>query len=463
MQEKTQITDFLSGTRNITVPFTFIHDECAYNCTDVLRLLPSKRLVLDAITTDQHLVIKLFPPSKKGQRQLIREQQGYRLATAAGLNVPALLLTSDNMIGCVAIGYQFIENSQPFDLQGEAGATRLLNLMANMHQYGIMQDDIHIDNILMAGDELYVIDLGSIVCEQAGKPLSQAASISNLALLIAQFVPQIQTQLMQLIAVYYQARAWTFDNQHQAQLLLALDLAWQKRKRKYSSKCFRNCTMTKYSHSASCEFAFRSDFLAGLSFDLINNIDSLMATGKALKVGSSATVVQVEIDGRKLVIKRYNIKGFWHFLRRCLQPSRAAISWRNANLLECIGLATPKPLGFIENRIGWLRYTAYFISEYEAAQGLQQVYSNRTPTQQELNQIKYFFSLMATEKISHGDLKASNLLLNEHGKLSIIDLDAMREHTSHKTFLPAFAKDKKRFLKNWDDSKLKAIFQRQVF
>lgn len=217
--------------------------------------------------------------------------------------------------------------------------------------------------------------------------------------------------------------------------------------------------MTQYSHSVNREFSFKTDLLAELPVDFINNIESWMDKGEILKAGNSATVVRVNVDGCELVIKRYNIKGFIHFLRRCFQPSRAAISWRNANLLEFIGLVTPKPLGFIENRITWLRHTAYFISEYEAAKGLQEVYSTRIPTKYELDQIQTFFSLMEKEKVSHGDLKSSNLLINEEGRLSIIDLDSMQEHTRKRVFSRAFNKDKKRFIKNWNDSELKVIFQ----
>ncbi|NQY25708.1 MAG: hypothetical protein HRT92_00860 [Piscirickettsiaceae bacterium] len=462
MSKNKSINLFLQGGRNVSVPFTLSQDDILYNCTKVLRLLPAKRLVLEAQSSKHHLVIKLFSPNHKGRRELAREQQGHQQAKAAGINVPNIILSSNDMADCFAIGYQFIENSQSFNLDNESKSiervANLLELMAKMHKYGIVQNDIHMDNVLLVDETLYLIDLGSIVCEQEGVALSQKKSIDNVALLIAQFVPQIQAQLIEQLPIYYQARGWDFDRQQQADFMQALDKAWQKRKRDYLSKCFRTCTMTQYDHGISREYAFRTDFISELSIDLINNVDSLMDNGKVLKAGNSATVVRVELDGRDLVIKRYNIKGIWHFLRRCFRPSRAAISWRNANLLEFIGIETPKPLGFIENKIGWLRHTAYFISEFTEAEELLNVYQRQKPTEHELNQIANIFDLLQKSQICHGDLKASNLLLDVTGKIWMIDLDSMQEYSNRNLFINAFAKDKDRFLRNWQDPKIKELF-----
>jgi hypothetical protein len=56
------------------------------------------------------------------------------------------------------------------------------------------------------------------------------------------------------------------------------------------------------------------------------------------------------VAGRTLVIKRYNIKGFAHWLKRFWRPSRAWHSWREGNRLAFLGIATPKPLAVLEKR-----------------------------------------------------------------------------------------------------------------
>ena len=57
---------------------------------------------------------------------------------------------------------------------------------------------------------------------------------------------------------------------------------------------------------------------------------------------------------------------------------------------------------------------------------------------------------LRTLKISHGDLKASNILISGD-RVTLIDLDSMKEHTCSCSFEKAWKKDIKRFLKNWSE------------
>jgi len=404
----------------------------------------------------------LFSPAENGLRELKRENNGHKLASEAGVNVPEQVFISDNIGGCSAVIYRFVENAKSFSLSGshinDESVVKLFELLVKLHLHGVYQDDIHMDNILMTNKELYLIDLGSVVCEKKGILLSKKASLKNLAKLVSQFIPTEQVKLIQRLEVYYQERGWGFDEREYEEFLELLSKVWNKSKRDYLSKCFRTCTMTTYKHSFIREYAFRTSFLSAISFDVVKDIELLMSRGQVIKAGNSATVVRLEADGKQLIIKRYNIKNGWHFLRRCLRQSRAAVSWRNANLLEFIGMPTPKPLGFIEQRTGWFRHTAYFISEYTQAEQLLDVYHRRQPSKDELEQISSIFILLQKCRISHGDMKASNLLIDCDSKVSVIDLDAMQEHGSDRLFQRKHNKDKNRFLRNWNDLKLKKIF-----
>ncbi|PHS30247.1 MAG: serine/threonine protein kinase, partial [Methylophaga sp.] len=284
-------------------------------------------------------------------------------------------------------------------------------------------------------------------------------SLANLAMLVVQFKPKQQQILLNRLEVYYQARAWTLSVADRNRVNEFVEKAWQKRKTNYLSKCFRSCTMTAYKKTFSQQYAFRSSFLDEAGSEFIDKIDELVSNGQILKAGNSATVVQVEYAGKKLVIKRYNIKNWWHFLKRCYRPSRAAASWRNGNLLQLLGIATPKPLGFIENRIGFFRKNAYLVCERSGGQEILTVYKYRPPTEDELTQLKDIFKLFKQYRVSHGDLKASNLLIKKKGKIQLIDLDAMEEHGSDKSFQRAFIKDKRRFVENWRNSDIKTAVE----
>ena len=56
-------------------------------------------------------------------------------------------------------------------------------------------------------------------------------------------------------------------------------------------------------------------------------------------------------------------------------------------------------------------------------------------------------------RISHGDLKATNLLWHD-GRVWLIDLDAMMQHRSDKAFSQAWRRDRARLLRNWPASSL---------
>jgi tRNA A-37 threonylcarbamoyl transferase component Bud32 len=453
------VKQFLAG-KPVTERFELEVDGEQYYCEQVLRWLPGRRLVVRALHNGDPILLKLFAPNKKGWRELSREQQGYKACEAAGVAVPAEKLISDDFAGCLAVAYEFIADAEPFQLVSSNQAQMvpaLLQLMVRCHQAGIYQQDIHTDNILMTPRGLFLIDLAS-VRGLPGQALSTKKSLSNLARLVAQFVPDEQQLILKKLNLYYQARGWLYGQTERKSFKALLHKAWQKRKENYLSKCFRACSMTAYHKNRRQEYAVKRSFFKLIGKQAIIDLDEFVEQGKKLKDGNSATVVMTEMGGRKVVIKRYNIKSYWHFLKRCWRPSRAANAWRQGNLLSLLGITTPAVLGFVENRLGPLRKEAYLITEYVDARELSETYQDTAPAKAELKQIQRIFSLMRSYRLSHGDMKASNLLVTQAGQVQLIDLDAMREHHYGWAFRWAFNRDQKRFLRNWQDKSLRSTF-----
>jgi tRNA A-37 threonylcarbamoyl transferase component Bud32 len=68
------------------------------------------------------------------------------------------------------------------------------------------------------------------------------------------------------------------------------------------------------------------------------------------------------------------------------------------------------------------------------------------------------FVLLQRSGISHGDMKATNLITDgEH--LALIDYDGARQHAQQKTLVRALAADKQRFLQNWAN---KPVLQKRL-
>jgi hypothetical protein len=58
------------------------------------------------------------------------------------------------------------------------------------------------------------------------------------------------------------------------------------------------------------------------------------------------------------------------------------------------------------------------------------------------------FKSLHDVRISHGDLKATNLLWHA-GRLLLIDLDAVQQHASSQRHAKAWQRDRARLLRNW--------------
>ncbi|MCJ7774557.1 MAG: hypothetical protein MUP22_15640, partial [Desulfobacterales bacterium] len=239
-----------------------------------------------------------------------------------------------------------------------------------------------------------------------------------------------------------------------------------RRKNEYLKKIYRECTEFVCKRGWNCFMVcVRENYTSEMS-QLLDDPDHYMDSGKLLKAGNTATLALVKVDGRDVVVKRYNIKSFRHGLGRFFRPSRAWVSWRNSHLLRYMNICTPKPVALIERRWGPFRKNAYFITEYVQGVPLNHVFGGKRVNEFDMDaivkktgvMIQSLFDLM----IGHGDFKASNFIVAKDG-ITIIDLDVMKEYTFKWKFRHAFKRDYKRFMKNWEDfSEIERKYQKML-
>jgi tRNA A-37 threonylcarbamoyl transferase component Bud32 len=221
-------------------------------------------------------------------------------------------------------------------------------------------------------------------------------------------------------------------------------------------KVFRTCTDVKVTQNFSQFVAITSGFnvekLALASLD-----QYLTEPQRNIKNGNTCTVAKAELAGKQVVIKRYNIKNFWHGLSRAMRVSRAAKSWANAHRLIIANIATAEPLALVEERMGCLRRRAYFLTEYTDAPDALQFFAQSLRLEQKetvaRNLASVFYKLYLL-KYSHGDCKASNIKIVDSAPV-LIDLDAMQVHfggmLSNWRFEKKHIKDLQRLMKNWEN------------
>lgn len=445
----------------------------------LLRVLPGQRYVGVAEWRGRRVLAKLLV-GRKAARHFARELAGARLLAAQGLTTPLLLadgleegeggwLLFDFLDGAQSLGdaWRAVEGQTFLSDEQQAVLGEALAAIARLHARGLWQDDLHLDNLLRHADRLFVIDGGGVRAQTPGQPLARDQVLANLGVFFAQLPVELEPFIEELLVHYL-----LVNGEHALPLealLKEVDKVRHWRLRDYLRKIGRDCSLFGVRRGASMLRVVRRQEESRLA-PLLADPDAAIAGGQPLKLGGSSTVARVEANGRQLVIKRYNIKGFGHWLKRFWRPSRAWHSWREGQRLDFLGIATPKPLALLELRTLWLRRRAYLITEHTAGEDIIARFKScldtperaASPPEAELQALDQLFAALLRERISHGDLKGSNLLW-QGGHWVLIDLDAMQHHLSAQRFARAYARDRARFLRNWPaDSRLYRLLDERL-
>jgi tRNA A-37 threonylcarbamoyl transferase component Bud32 len=441
----------------------------------LLRVLPGQRYVGAGVWRGRTVLAKLLV-GPKAARHFQRELEGVRLLAAQGMTTPLLLADGleDGEGGWLL--FEFIEQAHSLgDAWAEVESQTPLNdvqqtvlgealsAIAQLHAKGLWQEDLHLDNLLRSHGKLYLIDGAGIRVEEAGKPLSRQKVLENLGVFFAQLPKSLEPFTEELLVHYLLS-----NGEHglpMEALQKQIDKVRSWRLKDYLDKVGRDCSLFSVEDGASGLRAIRREEEAAM-LPVLAKADELLDQGHLYKTGGAASVGRVEVNGRSLVIKRYNIKDVAHWFKRFWRPSRAWHSWREGNRLLFLGIATPKPLALLENRVLGLRSKAYLVTEYLPGPDIIErfapyVASGDAP-ESELLALDLLFQQLISERISHGDLKGHNVFWHQD-RWALIDLDAMCQHSSQSAFATAFTRDRARFMRNWPaDSALHQLLEQRL-
>ena len=181
--------------------------------------------------------------------------------------------------------------------------------------------------------------------------------------------------------------------------------------------------------------------------------DALISSGTLLKDGDRSTVVRLEADGRSYVLKRYNLRGPLHTLVHAALRSRARWSWINGRRARAAGLLTPRPLACLERRLGPLRGRSFFLCAHVEGDSLLALVERGEMAPARLERlaagVAEIWTALGRARLSHGDMKATNFIVDEGDRLWMVDLDGMRRERLEARWRRQRAGDRARFMKNW--------------
>ncbi len=439
------------------------NEEESLLCTGLFRAVPGRRTIYDAMWNDRSVVAKVFTHKIKARLHLKRELKGLIHLQRLGLSSPKPLFYGRTEDGRWIIVLEKIADSATIldvinrttEKQKKMDLLILVSReLAKQHSKGILQKDLHLRNFLLEGDRIYALDPSQMQFFQRQVPRKK--SISQLALLLC-CLPTSDTETTRKICEeYFKARGWHFGNSDEV-LLQKQMAAYRKRGiRRGLKKSLR--TSGKYLKITDKQYSavfVKSFCLEAESLDFIGRLDALMDRGRILKDGNTCYVSRLSWNGKDVVVKRYNNKGFVHSLRHTIKRSRARRGWLHGHRLVMLNVATPKPLAYIEQRNGLLVEKSYLITKYVEGQRLYDFLRDDNVARQRRSEVmqmmKTMLDKLAKHHITHGDLKHSNILITETGPV-FTDLDGMTVHSSKLLYRNKRAKDVERFIRGTDIS-----------
>ncbi len=408
-------------------------------CRRSLRLLIRRRETFEASWQDRAVILKVFGHPWKARLHARRERRGFERLAQRGIPVPAVLLYGRTDDGRWAVVTEKIQDAVTAQERWTTADTidrkaQVLCLvarhLARQHDKGVIQSDMHLGNFMIRDEEVFALDPAMMSFRWG--PIGPKRSIRLVARLVSMLPEDAGPAIDAVFQQYGAARSWSIGSRDMEQLRTR-----QRRCRKRAiERGLRKFLRTNRHHQAIRCGPWRGladrRLSEAVGLDKITaGLDETMSQGQILKDGRTSFVSRVKLGGIEIVVKRYNHKGLLHSLRHTLKKSRAKRSWLNANRLLLVGIATPRPLAYVEEYRGPLLHRSYFITEFIGGRELHGILRDKSVPadrkQRLVDEVVHTLDRLAGHRISHGDLKHTNILCRED-KITLTDLDGMQVH-----------------------------------
>jgi tRNA A-37 threonylcarbamoyl transferase component Bud32 len=405
----------------------------------ILRQIPGKRRVCQAQYKDKKVIAKIYDSKLKGKWQSLREWRGLTLLKKRKLHTPQLLFYGLTEKGKWVTVTEFIEDSatalelckQAQSAEQELQVLGLLFVeLAKLNEAGVLQKDLHLGNFLISNNKVFPLDTAMMKFQS--RPVNKEQSLKQLAILSC-YVPQdLREELPRLLKSYADIRGWDITDEDKGAIEKYKEKHLSKEIKRQLKKSLRTSNRQIRIKENNFTAVFDRKFYENLDMpSFLSEIDKLTAGGQILKNGNTCFLSRVTINGQDVVIKHYKHKGLFHSIRQSLRTSRARRSWLHGHRLNMLGVKTPRPLAFIEKRVGAILWDSYILTEYVEGPNLYAFLENENLSDAEKQNAKQniheLMSILHNSRTTHGDFKPTNFIAADDG-IYVTDLDAMKIH-----------------------------------
>ncbi len=422
-------------TLDTPMPLRLDIDGEPLTCDALLRVVPGARLVCRATWRGQTVLAKLFVHPRRASRHAKREREGLVALAAAHIACPHIVGQHKLPGGGTALLLEFLDEAAPLPPLHTVPPEKqrplfesFFELLAQMHSHGLLQRDLHIDNVLLQHGTLIAIDTGSVTVHR--NPLPRRQVMSNLTQFYSLVHRSCDPQLKAALPAYN--RFYPGISPDHEQLVQAgmrhRHRFWGRRRRKLKRTGTAIVAQRSAGQTMLCKRDHNTESMQAFLADPDAMIDSPQA--KILKRGNSATVVSLTLGNRQYCVKRFNQKVWHRHLGWPIHPSRTWNNWYFSPRLGLYGLAAPESIALLDTRIGpmgLLRGTGYIVQELLDGLALPAAVADASPEKKAslISEAQQMIASLHTHRLTHGDCKASNLMCTDTG-VQFIDLDSMR-------------------------------------
>ena len=193
----------------------------------------------------------------------------------------------------------------------------------------------------------------------------------------------------------------------------------------------------------------RKEYLSQGFEELISEVDVYMELGEIIKDETGHKIVRINFNDETFIIKKYQIKGLGHYLRKLFSQTRALTAWKACHWLNAAGIKTFNIVSVIERYDTLTTKESYLISSLLPGQRLDEIDIAEQQKYLIENRVSSFFKRLRWIGFNHGDSKSSNFNVHQ-GKLFVFDLDSAKRRFLSFRIKNKILKDQKRILKSFE-------------
>lgn len=343
-------------------------------CTDLLRVVPSKRITCTGSAGGRQLIIKLFYARHGAQRHWKRSDRGCGYFIEKNIPAPAILYSGYlPRQGLYAMVFEYLKGGirlrdciertmEPSVRNGQLD--ELMGVVARQHEAGIIQHDLHLGNFMTVGGIIYSLDGDHV--SRLHRPVGRTGSFRNLAYLFAQNIFLFSNDMDERVRAYMNQRKWHISGREMEEIKGYIREIRSRMFMKYLWKVSRKeSPFIEYSKGMNVSFDAGLNDGKVLSQALDHSIlqpfgDECPGEGFRLVPTAQGRIPVRKCTGYGPITMRW----FW----------KAGRVWRNMLLMKMLGLDAADPVIVIGKRKGFWKWDCSVVSKPVAGPTIREIF-----------------------------------------------------------------------------------------